>query len=163
MVIYNQNKTESEAFIMKKLLTIIMVLSLVMAGNAFAVVELAPSTSNACTFDRTALLETANEDLIIHISYAADEEYMEIIFGMQVDYSDDFAVTVTDPQGNVHTAEILRRDWTSLTVWVDGLTSLKEHIVTLTSLSASDGETYPHYAQPDVYSATFITIPPCCV
>lgn len=148
---------------MKKLLTIIMVLSLLTVGNAFAITQLNPTTSNACTFDRTALLETANEDLIIHITYAADEEYMEVIFGMQVDFGDNLTVTVTDPEGNVYPAEILKRDWSSLTLWVDGLVNLREHVVTISTVAAQDAEAYPQYAQPDTYSATFITIPPCCV
>lgn len=148
---------------MKKLLTIIMVLSLLTAGNALAVTVLQPSVSNACTFDRTALLETANEDLIIHISYAADEEYMEVVFGMQVDFSDDLSVTITDPDGNVHDAEIRKRDWSTLIVWADGLQNLKEHTITISTVAAKDAAAYPQYAQPDTYTAKFITIPPCCV
>ena len=148
---------------MKKLLTIIMILSLVMAGNAFAITQLTPSVSNACSFDRTALTGTDHEELIIHISYAADEEYMDIIFGMQVNYSEDLSVIITDPQGNEHPAKILNKDWTTLRVWTDGLVNLKEHTVTISSLSATDTEAYPQYAQPGVYVAKFITIPPCCV
>jgi len=148
---------------MKKLLTIIMIVSLMLVGNAFAVTELQPSVSNACTFDRTALLNSPNEDLIIHITYAIDEERMEIIFGMQVDFSDDLTVIITDPEGNEHIAEILSRDWSSLEIWVDGLESLKEHTVTISSVAAKDAEAYPQYAQPGVYAATFITIPSCCV
>lgn len=148
---------------MKKLLTIIMVLSLLSVGNALAITKLQPSVSNACTFDRTALLETANEDLIIHIAYAADEEYMEVVFGMQVDFSDDLSVTITDPDGKVHNAKILNHDWSTLTVWTDGLKTLQEHTITISTVAAKDAATYPQYAQPDTYTAKFITIPPCCV
>ena len=148
---------------MKKLFIIIMIVSLLTAGNAFAVTVLTPSTSNACTFDRSALLDSPNEDLIIHISYASDEEYMEIHFGMHVDFSDELTVTITDPEGNEHAAKVLKKDWTVLTVWADGLKDLKEHTVTISSVSAKDTETYPQYAEPDTYSAIFITIPSCCV
>lgn len=148
---------------MKKLLTIIMVLSLVMVSNAFAITHLTPSVSNACTFDRSALINSPNEDLIIHISYAADEEYMDILFGMEVDFSEDLTVTITDPEGNEHPAKILNRDLSTLTVWTDGLQNIKEHIVTISSVSAKDAAAYPQYAEPGVYAATFITIPPCCV
>lgn len=148
---------------MKKLFIIIMVVSLLTMGNALAVTVLQPSVSNACTFDRSALLDSPNEDLIIHISYAADEEYMEVVFGMKVDYSDDLTVTITDQEGNEHVAEILKRDWTTLTVWADNLETLKPHTVTISSVSAKDAEAYPQYAEPGIYAASFMTIPPCCV
>ena len=140
-----------------------MIVSLLAMSSASAVTVLQPSVSNACTFDRSALLDSPNEDLIIHISYAADEEYMEVIFGMPVDFSEDLTVTITDPDGNEHAAEILKTDWTSLTLWADGLENLKTHTVTIAKVSAKDAQAYPEYKDPGVYTASFITIPPCCV
>ena len=148
---------------MKKLFIIIMVVSLLTMGNAFAVTALQPSVSNACTFDRSALLDTPNEDLIIHISYAADEEYMEVIFGMQVDFSEDLSIVVTDSAGQEYPVEILNRDWSTLRIWPDDLALLKEHTLTISGIAAKDTVAYPKYASFDTYSATFITIPPCCV
>ena len=148
---------------MKKLFIIVMIASLLAMNSASAVTVLQPSISNACTFDRSALLDSPNKDLIIHISYAADEEYMEVVFGMPVDYSEDLAVTIADSEGNEYPAEILKQDWTTLTLWADGLETLKPHTVTISKVAAKDAQAYPEYAEPGEYIASFITIPPCCV
>jgi len=148
---------------MKKLISIIMITVFLMTGSAYAVTESLPTLSNACTFDRNALTGDNNGDLIIHINYAADEEYMEIFFGMKVDFSSDLSAEITDPTGNVHTAEILNQDWTSLKIWVDGLDTLKVHTLTITGVTAADTAAYPEYTEPGPHIASFITIPSCCV
>ena len=148
---------------MKKLFIICMIVSLMLACNALAATDSQPTSSNACTFDRSALLESPDGDFIIHIAYSSDEEYMEIFFGMQVDYSEDLTVVITDPSGGEHTADILNQDWSSLKVWTNGLEELKPHTLTITGVTARDAEAHPEYAQPDIYTATFITISPCCV